>query len=82
MGGDLTGFYRAWIDQNRCVRGSALTPVPSPKEHGRGGNISLDEKRDLSEGEVAFLGYAGETGVRLAGFRRLRRTDVTDLALR
>lgn len=66
-----------------CSWGRDLTPVPSPA--GRGGNGQWDaakENRDLSDGKVAVWGYAGVTGALVAGFKRLRRIGVTDLAFR
>ena len=64
------------------VAGNAITSVHSPYEHGRGGNSGWDEKRELSEGEVAVWGYAGEAGMRFAGLWLLRRAGVADLGLR
>ncbi len=42
----------------------------------------LLQKRDLSNGEVAFCGYAGEAGMRFAGLWLLRKAGITGLVFR
>jgi hypothetical protein len=48
LGGDLTGFHRAWIDQNRHVRGS---PIGARRDETCQVVGGADEKRDLPEGK-------------------------------
>jgi len=66
-------------------RGFGDAPHPCPLSRGERGKQWLgcdEENRDLSEGEAAVWGYAGEAGMRLAGLWFLRRAGVIDLVLR